>query len=412
MRVRWFAGPSGVSLTRRRWRWPRLVTGRLPGPRRKAGGPPAESDTAPAWSGFGLAVAILAGLLLVSLILPTGLVAVEGPLDPHPLQTGEDLTYRLVVANHGRVPAWIRAVRLDLSAPLWTADAADAPADRPPAVAAGRRDVRVPVGAFLLPGEERTVALRIRVLEPGELVVRSVRIEFAQLLDPRTLQVETPALVATVNPSGSAVPVFAEQGQFGRSFEGRGFRLVRVEGGGDGDVSRLTFVFRAPRGAEGEPPGFVAARSPEGGIDLVVSGLVPPGALTVDGAPASLTGLRAAPTAEGDVRIRIGVRDLLEYRAYAAAAPPRIVVEWRSGAAGAVVYAVRVPRERADLAQAILRALEGTPSPLLPASAQREGDAWVVRFERRHAAERLARALEAAGVTVQLRVERLANPGG
>lgn len=407
---------------RRRWRWPTVISlggGGPGGPRREAGeaggesaraprGGRDEGGRAPAWTGFGLAVAALTLLLLVSLLLPSGLVAVEGPVDPQPLQVGQDALYRLTLVNQGRVPVWVRGVRLDVAAPLWLVGPADAPAERPPVVAAGRRQVLVPLGAFLLPGEERTVALRIRPLEPGELVVRHVRLEFAQLLDPRVLELATPALSAAVDAPPAAEPTFAEHGRFGRSVDARGYRLLRVEGKDDGDVARLTFVFAAPAG-EDEPPGFVAGRDAEGGIELLVAGTAVPRSLRVRGEVASLQGLDAERTEEGDVRIRIAVPDLVEYRAFGLSQPPRIVVEWRAGDARGVQYRLRVPPEHEAVARAVVAALASVSPPVEPVGEGREDDAWVVSFDRRYAADRVAQALRAAGAEVEVEVQRPAR---
>lgn len=383
---------------RRRLRLPVIVAGRR-GEARERG------DAAPALGGFGIATAVLAVLLLVSLLLPSGLVAVEGPLDPQPLEVGDDFVYRLVVANHGRVPVWLRGVRVDVAAPLWLVTAAEPARDADPVVAAGRREVLAPVGAFLMPGEERVVGLRVRALEPGELVIRDIRLEFAQLLDPRALEVASPDLVAVVNPSPAAEPVFAEQGQFGRSFEGLGYRFDRVEAEYDGDVARLTLFFKG--GDESEPPGFLVERAPEGeGIDLVIgSGAQLPRRLQIDRELPGFGGLTVERTGDGDHRVRIAVEDLLEYRALARSDPPRIVVEWRQGTPMTRLYEVRVPWEAARTARAILDALVAESPVVAPLRTGREGQEWVAVFDRRYAVDRLVQALTAAGVEVQTQLE-------
>lgn len=413
--------PARAGGARRRWRWPTVIRlgGGGPGGARRDGDAvtdgldrgrrrdrPAEGSGGPAWTGFGIAVAAAVLLLAVSLLLPSGLAAVEGPADPQPLQVGEDLLYRLTLVNQGRVPVWVRGVRLDVAAPLWLVGPADAEEGRVPVVAAGRRQVLVPLGVFLLPGDERTVGLRVRPLEPGEVTVRDVRLEFAQLLDPRVLRLASPALSTVVDAPSTAQPTFAEHGRFGRSFDARGYRLLRVEGEDDGDVSRLTFVFQAPGGDEDDPPGFVAGRDEEGGIELVVAGLAQPRSLRVRGQVPSLRELRVERTPEGDVRILIEVPDLIEYRAYGRGEPPRIVVEWRAGDAGSVRYRLRVPPEHEALARAVLAALETVSPPVEPVAEGREDEAWVVQFDRRYAADRFAQALAAAGAPAEVEVER------
>ncbi|HEY8450520.1 MAG TPA: hypothetical protein VIL95_08575, partial [Bacillota bacterium] len=366
------------------------------------------------------AVAAAVAILALASALATPALLEEGPFDPRPVLAGDTVTYRLTLRNPSLLPIWVTGITARVEGPLWLAHTAG---DRLPLVGEGPAEIDVPIRTFVGPRAQRSLELTLEPIAAGDLTLQTVTVRYWQGLSPRRAElaaVPWQASVAEPAPDGDS---FAVSGAFTggadpAQAETVQLQLVQLLAEDRDGLTRLEFRFEPAGGQEAAArqnaaqalPPYAVQRLEGDWLRVRWQGV---GLATLR---AQLQALADVPTvleyrvdepAANTVDLDLNIDRLAEFRAATANDPPRLIVEWRSGVPGRDwVYDVRVGATDRDRLTAFLAALGNWAAPVL---SQPEGDGWLIgRYDDRVTAERLVRALAAAGFTATIEVTRLA----